>query len=325
MNADPSSPDLYKRLGVSEDAGQEDIRAAFKAVRKELHPDGKPAALVGHYNAMMQNINEAYQTLSDQERRAGYNIKRRNEREKSQNKTQEDQSQSQQHAEEERRRQQEEEARRRAEEEQRRRSQEERRRAEEQARSEAPDDEEASWEDVFNEAWDVFEEATGADDQQSRDHYQDSPRAEPRREETGGVVPAGFVHRLPGVAHRAGIYSLGTWVWFVTAVVIWNLPLPGANVLAILVGLAIPVVAAVAYKFTLAHSLIFGTVERLLPDVGSFSAFWYGRRVIESAALAPIIFIISSLLGFLWVLTFFIAVGYAGVWGVEAIRRKRGG
>jgi DnaJ-class molecular chaperone len=57
MPADPSSGDFYKRLGVAPDAKPEEIKAAFRAMRKELHPDSRPESLRGHFNRMMQNVN----------------------------------------------------------------------------------------------------------------------------------------------------------------------------------------------------------------------------------------------------------------------------
>ncbi len=65
MNANPSSADFYERLGVAPDATPEQITAAFKAMRKELHPDSRPESLRRHFDGQMQNVNEAYQTLAD--------------------------------------------------------------------------------------------------------------------------------------------------------------------------------------------------------------------------------------------------------------------
>ena len=280
MNADPSSPDLYERLGVSAEAGQEEIKSAFKAMRKELHPDSRPESLRGHFDAMMKNVNEAHQTLTDSRARAKYDARRAagTEYQEHQPDPQPQQQQSQQ-----------------------------------ETYQETPQEEAAhsgDWSDVWNEAWEVFDEATSGHD------------AQPQHGEPGGVVQGGLVHRLPGPVHRLGIYSLGTWTWFLASVVVWYLPFPGSSILAILGGLAVPLVAAVAWKFTLAHSAIIGTLETLLPGVGRFTAFWYGRRAIESLILAPVVFLVSSLIGFLWVLTFFAAVGYVGAWGFEMIRQK---
>lgn len=77
MNANPSSADFYERLGIAPDVTPEQIAAAFKAMRKELHPDSRPESLRRHFDKLMQNVNEAYQTLSDPPARAKYDAKRR--------------------------------------------------------------------------------------------------------------------------------------------------------------------------------------------------------------------------------------------------------
>lgn len=77
VNANPSSADFYERLGVAPDVTPEQITAAFKAMRKELYPDSRPESLRQHFDKLMQNVNEAYQTLSDPPARAKYDAKRR--------------------------------------------------------------------------------------------------------------------------------------------------------------------------------------------------------------------------------------------------------
>jgi DnaJ-class molecular chaperone len=78
MQADPSSADFYKRLGVAPDATPEGIRMAFVAMEKgkEVHPDGKPPPLQDHFTHMLQNVNEAYQTLKDPRARKKYDAMR---------------------------------------------------------------------------------------------------------------------------------------------------------------------------------------------------------------------------------------------------------
>lgn len=59
----------YEILGVSEDASFEDIRAAFRQRAREFHPDvNKSPDAVDR----MQEVNEAYEVLRDEEQRAAY-------------------------------------------------------------------------------------------------------------------------------------------------------------------------------------------------------------------------------------------------------------
>lgn len=60
--------DYYKTLGVSQDATAEDIKKAFRRLAHEFHPD-KPG---GGNEAKFKEINEAYQTLSDETKRRRY-------------------------------------------------------------------------------------------------------------------------------------------------------------------------------------------------------------------------------------------------------------
>lgn len=60
-------PDYYGILGVPRDATQAEIRARFRALAKQLHPDrssGDPGP--------MAKINSAYEVLSDEESRRRY-------------------------------------------------------------------------------------------------------------------------------------------------------------------------------------------------------------------------------------------------------------
>lgn len=63
--------DYYKILGVNENANDVEIKKAFRKLSLKYHPD-KPT---GDEN-MFKQINEAYQTLSDSEKRKEYNFKR---------------------------------------------------------------------------------------------------------------------------------------------------------------------------------------------------------------------------------------------------------
>ena len=65
--------DYYVVLGIAEDASEETIRSAFRALTRRLHPDvGAGSSLVE-----FQRAREAYETLVDPERRRGYERQRR--------------------------------------------------------------------------------------------------------------------------------------------------------------------------------------------------------------------------------------------------------
>src|SRR3972149_711152 len=62
--------DYYAALGVARTASQDEIKQAFRRLAREHHPDvkqGDPQA-----DERFKEINEAYQVLSDPERRAQY-------------------------------------------------------------------------------------------------------------------------------------------------------------------------------------------------------------------------------------------------------------
>ena len=64
--------DYYKILQVASDASPEVIQMAYKALAKKYHPDLNP----GQEEAMqekMQDLNEAYEILSDKYKRWHYN------------------------------------------------------------------------------------------------------------------------------------------------------------------------------------------------------------------------------------------------------------
>lgn len=59
--------DYYKILGVERSATSEDVKKAFRKLAHQFHPDKK-----GGDEARFKEINEAYQVLSDEKRRAEY-------------------------------------------------------------------------------------------------------------------------------------------------------------------------------------------------------------------------------------------------------------
>jgi DnaJ-class molecular chaperone len=70
------SENLYDTLGVSENATGDEIKKAYRALSMKWHPDknkDSPDAV-----SQFQKISSAYETLSDESKRAQYNMTRRN-------------------------------------------------------------------------------------------------------------------------------------------------------------------------------------------------------------------------------------------------------
>ena len=63
--------DYYETLGVQRDAGEAEIKRAYRQQAKELHPDRNPADKAKAAEEFKQ-ISEAYEVLSDPQRRAQY-------------------------------------------------------------------------------------------------------------------------------------------------------------------------------------------------------------------------------------------------------------
>ncbi|MFY7727919.1 MAG: DnaJ domain-containing protein [Flavobacterium sp.] len=66
----------YEVLGVSEKATKDEIKRAYRTLQMKHHPDKNP----GNHECMLmtQRINEAYETLSDEQKRQEYDMMRAN-------------------------------------------------------------------------------------------------------------------------------------------------------------------------------------------------------------------------------------------------------
>ena len=60
----------YRILGISKDATQKDIKKAYRRLARRFHPDLNPGDKSAE--ARFKNINEAYEVLSDVEKRKKY-------------------------------------------------------------------------------------------------------------------------------------------------------------------------------------------------------------------------------------------------------------
>jgi molecular chaperone DnaJ len=65
-----SKKDYYKILGVAESASETEMKQAFRKLAKEYHPDRRPGDKQAEEK--FKEINEAYEVLSDQQKRAQY-------------------------------------------------------------------------------------------------------------------------------------------------------------------------------------------------------------------------------------------------------------
>jgi len=65
------SQDLYDTLGVSRDAGQEEIKKAYRRLARKLHPDVNPDP---ETQERFKDVTRAYEVLSDPEKRRMYDL-----------------------------------------------------------------------------------------------------------------------------------------------------------------------------------------------------------------------------------------------------------
>lgn len=63
--------ELYKILGIATDASDSDIRKAYRKLARELHPNKNPEQSI----EMFRKVSEAYEVLSDPEKRRNYDRK----------------------------------------------------------------------------------------------------------------------------------------------------------------------------------------------------------------------------------------------------------
>ena len=65
-----SETDYYERLEVSKDASGEEIKKAYRRLAMKYHPDRNPGDKEAE--AKFKEINEAYEVLKDEQKRAAY-------------------------------------------------------------------------------------------------------------------------------------------------------------------------------------------------------------------------------------------------------------
>lgn len=68
----PGEVDYYETLGVSRDATQEEIKRAYRRLARQYHPDVNPGDKQAEEK--FKAINEAYEVLSDPEKRRAYDL-----------------------------------------------------------------------------------------------------------------------------------------------------------------------------------------------------------------------------------------------------------
>jgi DnaJ-class molecular chaperone len=71
-----SGESFYSVLGVSKQASKDEIKKAYRTLQMKFHPDRNIGSEEAH--TMTQKINEAYETLSDDQKRAEYDMMQSN-------------------------------------------------------------------------------------------------------------------------------------------------------------------------------------------------------------------------------------------------------
>ena len=69
-NSMPSKRDYYEVLGVSKDVSAEDLKKAYRKLAVKFHPDKNPGDKTAEDK--FKEIGEAYDVLSDEQKRAAY-------------------------------------------------------------------------------------------------------------------------------------------------------------------------------------------------------------------------------------------------------------
>jgi len=67
--------DLYKILGINENASHDEIKKAYRALSLKFHPDRNPAP---EATEKFKQINQAYEVLGDEQKRKQYEMERQN-------------------------------------------------------------------------------------------------------------------------------------------------------------------------------------------------------------------------------------------------------
>src|SRR3954466_12790081 len=70
----PPVADLYEVLGVKRDVSEADLKAAYRKLAKKHHPDANPGSKASEEK--FKEISQAYEILSDKEKRARYDAMR---------------------------------------------------------------------------------------------------------------------------------------------------------------------------------------------------------------------------------------------------------
>jgi len=65
-----SNADFYEMLGVSSDTDEKGLKSAFRKLAMKYHPDRNPGDDAAE--AKFKELNEAYETLKDPQKRAAY-------------------------------------------------------------------------------------------------------------------------------------------------------------------------------------------------------------------------------------------------------------